>query len=243
MGVLSARGWQWEACDRGRGVLPRLLGAARRRQGAPHPPLHPVLPAGVAVSHGPWCLCWALGRAGTLLLLSPAAFWVLGAAFFPLVFQALGRGEKDLGPLPLHGLRERLGRSGGELLACWGEDGAEHTSSESRAHTTRITPANPVTDLTYIWGRGGDMSAAADGVLKSLGSGRLRSCWPLALVRERMGCLLAEQPLQVESFLRLSGMGGILLTWGVTGFGSWTGDPLCWPRSTDQCCCLWPALL
>lgn len=39
------------------------------------------------------------------------------------------------------------------------------------------------------------MSVAADGVLKSLGSGSLRSCWPLALMRERMGCLLAaEQP-------------------------------------------------
>lgn len=54
------------------------------------------------------------------------------------------------------------------------------------------------------------MSVATDGVLKSLGSGRLRFCRPLALVRERMDCPLAvdlpvqpEQPLQVESFLRL----------------------------------------
>lgn len=66
-----------------------LCGAGRERL---TPPLHPVLPAAVAVSHGPWCLCWALGRAATFLLLSPAAFWVLGAACFPLVFEALGRG-------------------------------------------------------------------------------------------------------------------------------------------------------
>lgn len=47
---------------------------------------------------------------------------------------------------------------------CWGEHGAECTSSGRHAHTTRITQANPVTDLTYIWGKGGGTSAAADGV-------------------------------------------------------------------------------
>lgn len=41
-----------------------------------------------------------------------------------------------------------------------------------------ITLANPVSDLTYIWGKGGGMSVAADGLLKSLGSGRLCPAGP-----------------------------------------------------------------
>lgn len=74
---------------------------------------------------------------------------------------------------------------------CWGEDRAERAFSGRHAHTSRNTPANPVTDLTYIWGKGGGMSVATDGVLKSLGLGRLQFCRPLALVRERMDCPLA----------------------------------------------------
>lgn len=212
MGVLSVRGCEWVACDRSRGVLPPLpansapLGCAEQGRSSSPPrlpsgdALHPAVAAPDGVSHVPWCFCWALGRVGTLLLLplQPQSFWVLSVGFFPLVLQALGRGEKDLGPLPLPGLGGEAGESVEASrwhAGCWVEDGAEHTSSGRRAHTTRITPANPVTDLTYIWGKGGGMSVAADGVLKSLGSRRLWFCWPLALMRERMGCLLAmEQP-------------------------------------------------
>lgn len=59
---------------------------------------------------------------------------------------------------------------------CWGEDGPEHTSSGRCAHTARIALANPVTDLTYIWGTGGSTSVAADGVVKRLGLARLCFC-------------------------------------------------------------------
>lgn len=59
MGVLSARGWQWEACDRSRGVLPWLLGAVRRREGAPHPPASPC--ATCCCCSVPWTLVLVLG--------------------------------------------------------------------------------------------------------------------------------------------------------------------------------------
>lgn len=105
-----------------------------------------------------------------------------------------GGGEKDLGPFHLLGLggeaRESMEASHWHS-GCWGEDRAERAFSGRHAHTSRNTPANPVTDLTYIWGKGGGMSVATDGVLKSLGLGRLQFCRPLALVRERMDCPLA----------------------------------------------------
>jgi len=123
---------------------------------------------------------------------------VPGAGLFPLVFQALGKGEEDLGPLPVPGLggeaRESVEASRWHA-GCWGEDEAERTSGGRCAHTAGIAPANPVTDLTYIWGKGGGTSVAADGDLESLGLATLRFCRPLALRRERTGCpLAAEQP-------------------------------------------------
>lgn len=215
--MLSVRGCEWVVCDHGRGVLPPLpMNSAppgcAERGGSSSPSrllsgevLHPLVTADVGVSHVPRCLCQALGRVGTLLLppLQPGSFWVLGAGFFPLVLQALGRGEKDLGPLPFPG----LGGESGESMetsrwhtGCWVEDGAECTSSGRCAHTTRITPANPVTDLTYIWGKGGSTSVAADGVLKSLGSGRLWFCRPLALAARWLWSrrVQPEQPLQLS---------------------------------------------
>lgn len=160
-------------------------------------------------------LVLGLGQSGDTPAALPCILLGSRCCFLPTCFPCTGEGREGSGASSSPWAQGKAGENMEVSCwhaGCWGEDGAEHTSSESRAHTTRITPANPVTDLTYIWGRGGDMSAAADGVLKSLGSGRLRSCWPLALMRERMGCPLAEQPLQVESFLRLSGMVGILLT-------------------------------
>lgn len=65
-----------------------------------------------------------LGRVGTLLLLplQPGSFWVLGAGFFPLVFQALGGGGErrilglfislDLGERPGRAWRRAIGTVG-----------------------------------------------------------------------------------------------------------------------------------
>lgn len=130
----------------------------------------PVSPGG---SVGPWvgwgCSCChpcGLGASGCLVLVSSHLFsrhW----------------GGEDLRPLPLLGFGAEA-RQSTEVscwhAGCWGEDRAERSSSGRHAHTTRITPANPVADLTYIWGRGGSKSAAADGDLKSLGSRRLQFC-------------------------------------------------------------------
>lgn len=56
-----------------------------------------------------------------MLLLSPlrpGSFWLLGAGFFPLVFQALGRGGSEASSSPWIWGRGQT-EHGGELLACW----------------------------------------------------------------------------------------------------------------------------
>lgn len=97
-GVLSVRGCEWVACDRGRGVLPPLpansvppgyaeWGGSSSPPCLPSKVLHPVVAADVGVSHVPWCLCWAwvgwghsccspcsLGASGCLVLVSSHLF-------------------------------------------------------------------------------------------------------------------------------------------------------------------------
>lgn len=208
-GALSARGREWVARDRGGGVLASTASTRLRRAcergGSSSPPgsaaeKHLALPrppmSGCPASPG---VCWgAVCRVGMLLRGPAAGRGLRGAGFFPLVLQPLGRGEEDLGRFPLPGAGGEAGenvdascRRGG----CWGEDGAERLSSGSRAHGAGTPPANPVADLTYIWGQGGGSSAAADGAVKSPGSGWLPFRRPLAPVRERTGLpLAARQP-------------------------------------------------
>lgn len=77
---------------------------------------------------------------------------------------------------------------------CRGEHGRPSLQWEMCSHHW-ITLANPVSDLTYIMGQGRWHVYGSRWSLKEPGLGEASSCWPLAILKERMGHLsAAEQP-------------------------------------------------
>lgn len=183
MGVLAARGCEWVVCDRSEGVLAssaselsstKVCKAGREllSPAGKHLAMQHLLMLGCPTSPG---LCQVLDRVGILLLSLPEGWEPLGAWYQFLLSCFADGGEGRISP----GLGGEAGESmsGSQWHAeCSGEAGGKPASSGSLPHITPIAPANPVTDLTYIWGQGGGTSVAADGVAKSLGSSRLLLC-------------------------------------------------------------------